>query len=326
MIAPDRRPEREPALVAGEKAEERGDYVQAAAAYAEVTEDSDPAAAGEGHFRLGRVNWHQGRFEHALSAFEHARSIARDGGFGDLEARAENGIGTVHYARGEYAQAKASYQIAMERTKDPVLVGRFMLNLGAIANIEGNLESALWHYLRARNLFRDNGDRMSESLALHNLGMLYADREEWEAAGDAFEQCLGICEFLGNRAMIPMVLLSQAEVFIAQEDYDRAIRACEVSISISVEIGNEVGRGEAFRWLGHAQRKAGNLEGAERTLTEAVLVAQRFRVKLLEAEACREMWELKRSDADRRRWRERALSVFRELGAEREVAAREASE
>jgi tetratricopeptide (TPR) repeat protein len=326
MNAPDRRAEREPALIAGQKAEERGDYVQAAAAYAKVTEDPDPAEAGEGHFRLGRVNWHQGRFEQALSAFERARSIARDGGLGDLEARAENGIGTVHYARGEYAQAKASYQIAMERTRDPVLVGRFMLNLGAIANIEGNLENALWHYLRARNLFRDNGDRASESLALHNLGMLHADREEWEAAADAYEQCLGICEFLGNRAMIPMVLLNQAEVFIAEGSFDRAIRACEVSMSISVEVGDEVGRGEAFRWLGHAQRTAGNAEAAEAALTEAVLVAQRFRVKLLEAEACRELWELKRPDPSARRWRDRALSLFRELGAEREVAILEAAE
>jgi tetratricopeptide (TPR) repeat protein len=325
MMASDKRPGPEPALSAGEAAEERGDYVQAAAAYNEVAQDADPGMAAEGHFRLGRVSWRQGRFDQALESFERAGVLARQAGREDLEARAENGIGTVHYQRGAYAQARASYQLAMERTTDPVLIGRFMLNLGAIANIEGNLENALWHYLRARALFRDNGDRASEALALHNLGMVYADREEWEAAADAYDQCLGLCEYQGNRPMIAKVLLNQAEVFVARHAFDKAIRNCDLSMSISIEIGDEVERGEAYRWQGYAYRMAGDAEAAERALTEAALVAQRFRVKLLEAEACRELWELKRNaDAGQAaRWRERALSLFRELGAEREVQALE---
>ena len=315
-----------PAITAGEAAEARDDFVQATAAYLELTQNADPVIVGEGHFRLGRVSWHQGRYEQALAAFEQARTLARDGGNGDLEARAENGVGTVYYARGEYAQARASYQVAMDRTSDPVLVGRSMLNLGAIANVEGDLEKALWHYQRAHHLFRDHGDRASECLALRNLGMLYAERDEWEAAGDAYEQCLKLYEVLGRRTMIPMVLLGQAEVYIAKGAYDRAIRACEVSVAISEEVGNEVGRGEAFRWLGDAQRKAGNAEAAERALTEAVLIARRFRVKVLEAEACREMWELNRANkpVEAAPWRARALGLYRQLGAEREVAALEA--
>ncbi len=328
MMASDRHPGPEPPLTTGESAEERGDYVQAAAAYAKVAEDVEPALAAEGHFRLGRVNWRQGRFDQALESYERARLVAREAGRHDIEARAENGIGAVHYSRGEYAQARASYQVAMERTDDPVLIGQLMLNLGVIANIEGDLENALWHYLRAKALFRDNGNRSGEALALHNLGMIYADREEWEAAADAYEQCLGLCEFLGNRPMIAKVLLNQAEVFVARTAFDRAIRNCDLSMSISVEIGDEVERGEAIRWQGYAYRMAGRHAEAERALGEAVLVAQRFRVKLLEAEASREMWELKRNtDApEAARWRDRALALFRALGAEREVAALEAED
>ncbi len=232
----------------------------------------------------------------------------------------------MHYSRGEYAQARAAYQLATERTTDPVLIGRFMLNMGVISNIEGDLENALWHYLRARALFRDNGDRPSEALALQNLGMIYADREEWEASADMYEQCLGLCEWLGNRPMVAKVLLNQTEVLVARGEFDRAVHGCELSKSISVEIGDEVERGEAFRWLGYAYRKAGKLTEAELALKEALRVAQRFRVKLLEAEASRELWELKRAWQDAEaaaRWREKALELFREMGADREVAAME---
>jgi tetratricopeptide (TPR) repeat protein len=323
MMASDRQPDPGATLADGEAAEQRGDYVQASAAYARVAESEDAATSAEGLFRLGRVAWRQSRHGDALAWYERARTAARDGGQPDLEARAENGIGAVHYSRGEYAQARASYQLAKERTHDPVLIGQLMLNLGVIANIEGNLENALWHYMRARALFRDNGDRASEALALHNLGMVYADRDEWEAAGDAYEQCLGLCEYQGSRPMIAKVLLNQAEVFVARRAFDKAVRNCELSMSISVEIGDEVERGEAYRWLGYAHRMAGNADEAERALVEAARVAQRFRVKLLEAEASRELWELKRAGGttDAARWRERALGLFRELAAQREIDA-----
>ncbi|HEY5220458.1 MAG TPA: tetratricopeptide repeat protein [Gemmatimonadaceae bacterium] len=323
---PDGRGAPESALAAGEAAEDRGDYVQAAAAYADVAEDSDPATAAEGHYRLGRVEWRQGRHKQALESYERTLHAAREAGRPDLEARAENGIGAVHYARGEYAQARASYQLAMERTDDPLMIGRFLLNLGVIENIEGDLERALWHYLKARTLFRDNGDQRSELLALHNLGMIHADREEWEAAADAYDQCLSLCERLGNRSMIAKVLLNQAEVLAARHAFDKAVRNCELSASISVEAGDEVGRGEAFRCQGYVHRLAGNAEPAERALLEALRVAQRFRVKLLEAEVSREMWELKESGGDEAasQWRIRALELFRELGARREIGALEA--
>jgi tetratricopeptide (TPR) repeat protein len=327
MPAPERRVIFESELAAGEAAEERGDYVQAVALYSPYADDREAEFRAEGLFRLGRVAWRQGRFDQAITCYEDARTAAREADRRDLEARAENGIGIVRYSRGEYAQARASYQLAMERTTDPVLIGRFMLNLGVIANIEGDLENALWHYLRARALFRDNGDRQSEALALQNLGMIYADRREWEASADMYEQCLGLCEWLGNRPMVAKVLLNRTEVLVARGEFERAVHGCELSMSISAEIGAEVERGEAFRWQGYAYRMAGNAEAAELALKEALRVAQRFRVKLLEAEACRELWELKRGLGNGQAgasWGARALVLFRQLGADREVAALEA--
>ncbi|MDE3171623.1 MAG: tetratricopeptide repeat protein [Gemmatimonadota bacterium] len=326
MQSPERRVIFESGLAAGEAAEDRGDYVQAAALYTPLTEERSAEFRAEGLFRLGRVSWRQGRFEQAVAFYEDARTAARSAGRRDLEARAENGIGIVHYSRGEYAQARAAYQVAMERTTDPVLIGRFMLNMGVISNIEGNLDNALWHYMRARALFRDNGDRPSEALALQNLGMIYADRQEWEASADMYDQCLGLCEWLGNRPMVAKVLLNQTEVLVARGEFERAVHGCELSMSISVEVGDEVERGEAFRWQGYAFRKAGRFDDAELALKEALRVAQRFRVKLLEAEVSREFWHLKRAAQDgeaAERWRAKALDLFRQLGADREVAAME---
>jgi tetratricopeptide (TPR) repeat protein len=323
-----RRPGPPAVIAAGEAAEARGDYLAAAAAYAAAADEADGGYAAEANLHIGRVAWRQGRHDRALDAYTRARTLAREARRADLEARAENGIGVVHYTRGEYTQARASYQLAMTLTSEAVLIGRFQLNLGVLANIEGDLEQALAHYLRARAVFREHGDAASELLALRNLGMIYADRQEWDAAADAYGQCLALGEQQRNRAAIADVLLNAAEVLVARGDFADAVRHCQLATSIYTELGNEVGRGEAHRWQGYAQRKAGDLEAAERSLAEALLVAQRFRERLLEAEASREMGAVLRAQGkgDARQWRERALILFRELGAARELAAMEADE
>src|SRR5438105_2414995 len=106
MIGPEQ-------LAAGERAENSGDYVTAAAAYRAVTGVGDESLAAEAHFRLGRVTWRQGRYKAALTAFENARAVAERIGAAELVARVDNGMGAVHYALGEYVAARRAYAAAL---------------------------------------------------------------------------------------------------------------------------------------------------------------------------------------------------------------------
>src|SRR5205085_4876264 len=111
MIGPEQ-------LAAGQRAETAGDYVAAAAAYTAVTAVADESLAVQAHFCLGRVSWRQGRFDAALKSFENARAIAARSGDVEFCARVDNGIGAVHYARGDYTSARQAYDAALTRTHD----------------------------------------------------------------------------------------------------------------------------------------------------------------------------------------------------------------
>jgi len=311
-------------IAAGEAAERAGDLLSAAAAYRDVAESPDPERAAEGHFRLGVVEWRRSRFEDALAEFAATRETARRVGRDDLVARAWNGEGTIHCQRGEFQQARAAYQVAMDVTHDPVLHGRSLQNLGVLANIEGNLAEALQQYGRARRVFREHGDHASEALVLHNMGMLHADRMEWDEASDSYSQALALFEANGNQAMIANTLANRSEVLSARGLFAEAAQHCVMALSIYTELGDDVGRGETLRWHGRALRGAGELETAETVLHQALQIAGHYRIKLLEAEVSRELFEIARarnrqSEADT--WRRRALDLFVELGAAREISA-----
>ena len=84
--------------------------------------------------------------------------------------------------------------------------------------------------------------------------MLHADLEEWDEADEAYKRCLELCEAQGNKQMIANVLLNRSELSCARERYGDAVASCDLALSIYSAIGDEVGRGEAMRWKGHALR------------------------------------------------------------------------
>ena len=311
------------AIEAGLLAEDAGDFVGAVAAYSSLTDHPDPRTVAEVKAHLARVAFKQNQLDASLGLCEEVRSYALRVGDRDLRARIENSIGAIHAARGEYTQAKSAYIVALELTQDKVTRGKISLNLGVIANIQGMLDVARRHYSQSLALCREADDDRGEALALHNIGMLCADMQEWEEADEAFRDALTLLEAQGNRQMIALLLQNRSEVSIGRGRPQEAIAQCDLAIATFAEIGDELGRGEALRWKGHALRLVGKHGSALAALNETVRIAQRTRTKLLEAEATRELAYVYKADNRPREARNaftRALDMFVALGAELDAA------
>src|SRR5947209_5320034 len=102
------------AIRGGEASELAGDFLDALAAYRSALADSDPLVAASAHFHIGRVAWKQSRFDEAIEEYAVARALAIQHGDIELRARIENGLGVIHYTRGELEQARAAYSVALD--------------------------------------------------------------------------------------------------------------------------------------------------------------------------------------------------------------------
>lgn len=310
------------ALDAGQRAEDGGDLVGAAAVYESLLGDADQRIVASAALNLGRTHWKRGELDAALTRCQQARAIAMRISDSDLRALVENAIGVLHVAREEYSQAKAAYGVALELTTDPATRAKITLNLGVIANIQGELDAARRHYEQSLALARSGMDARGEALALHNLGMLHSDQREWDEADEAYRLALELFESLGNRHMIGNVLANRSEVCYGRGLAQEGIAQCDLALATYAEIGEELGRGEALRWKAHGLRRLGRHGAAVAALTEAVRIAQRSRNTLLEAESTRELGLVYKADnrpRDARGALQRALELFAELGARRDV-------
>ena len=317
MIGPEQ-------LAKGERAEGAGDYLGAAAAYRAVTSVANAELAADAHFRLGRVSWRMGRFDAAMTAFANARALAEQAGATELQARAENGTGAVHYALSDYSSARIAYAASLALTHDRAMRGKIILNLGVIENIVGNLEKARDHYEYAYRSFVEEGDSASATLALHNRGMVEADLLNWPAADASFRAALALATDAGNRDMIAKTLVNHSEVMAAREAYADAVAQCDRALVIYDDLGDELGRGEALRWRAHALARAGELALAERSANDALQIAVRCGAQLLEAELARDLGVLRDQLGDEEGARKllmRGLALFTRLGVTRERLA-----
>jgi tetratricopeptide (TPR) repeat protein len=309
-------------IEAGELAEQRGDYLEARSAYEVALEDPDPLVVALAHNCLGKLAWQQGAFAASFTAFEKARAIAIRHDSAEVKARAEIGLGNVYYARGDYERAREMYDGVRRNPAANALRGKVLLNLGAIANIEGDMASAERHYTKACSAFAAVGDTNGQAQAWHNLGMVHADRLEWEDADAAYAQALRLSEQTGNRELIGMVMMNRSELSCAMGRYDEAVERCDAALALFSELGAEILRGTTLRWKGRALRELGQHQLAERALVECMRIAHRAQAALLETECMQELGSLLTLAGDHvaaRRWLTRALDGFQKLGAAREA-------
>jgi tetratricopeptide (TPR) repeat protein len=311
-----------PSIESGEAAKVRGDYLEARSAFETALEDPDPIVVGTAHHCLGKLYWHEGAYEAAAASFERARAIAVRLDAPELRARADIGLGGVYFARGDYDRARKLYEGVRENPRGTEFTGMILLNLGAIANIEGDIESAYRNYTGACDAFAQVGDLGSQAHAYHNLGMLHADRLKWDEADEAYEQSTKLAKITSNCELLGMITMNRSELSCAMGRYEKAIEQCDAALAIFSDVGAEVHRGTTLRWKGRALRELGQYGLAERALTEAMRIAHRAQAKLLEAESMQELGNMLALSGDHsaaRKWMKRALDLFRSLGATREA-------
>jgi tetratricopeptide (TPR) repeat protein len=318
MPDPSDHPDGSTDLTAADLAERRGDLAAAAAAFAAAAESANRETRARALMGLGRVAWRQTRLAESLEHYSAARFLAEELDSLDLLAEVENGIGAIHYARGEYDRARTSFRASLALSTDDAHNAKVALNLGVLANIAGDYEDAERQYRHSLDSFQRGGDTGGEALALHNLAMLHADRAEWDAADTLFTECLARADATGNRQLVGDTLLNRAEVFCGKGDFTQAVSLCDQAIVIHHELGDGRGRAEALRWRGHAYAALGDRDRAESSLLEAHRAARALRNALLEAEAARELGIL----AEHGRlfpaasdWFRQALALFTKLGA-----------
>ena len=272
--------------------ERQGRLAEATRLYAEAVEAAAdaPAPLAEALRRLGRAQYRAQQVAAAEASLRRSRAVAEAAGETALAAEALNALGILAIERGQIGEAAELLAGALAAGGHVVpLRALIEQNLGIVANIRGDVRSAVTHYQHSLRAFEASGDERGCALAYHNLGMLSADLKRWDDADRHFRESLAIAERHDDAYLRGLCLLNHTEVLLAHRRHDEARRNAEGALRIFDRLGARAYKSGAYRVLGVVYRETGRHALAEARLGDAIRLAVEADSALNEADASREL-------------------------------------
>ena len=194
-----------------------------------------------------------------------------------LEAERLFQQGSQQYQRGQYSEAIASWQQALEiyRASGDFVGESVALNyLGITYSALGQYTQALDYYGQALEIAGEIGDRQREAGALSNLGNIYRSLGQYPQAIDAISQTLTIFQDIGDRQGEANALNNLGLVYGSLGQYRQATEARAQALAIFQEIGDRQGEANALSNLGSVYYSLGQYPEAIEAHSQALAIFQ----------------------------------------------------
>jgi tetratricopeptide (TPR) repeat protein len=298
------------------------DAMECYAAVIDLTADgNEPRVRAEALRRLGILHHLRAEPEIARDLCRRSYQLALEVGAEDLGADACNALAGFALERGDFVDAQDRFHHALQLARsNPILVGKIEQNLGIIANIRGEWLEAMEHYARSLTAYEASSDNRGCAIAHHNLGMIHADRKQWTEADRHYQVAQALAEAAGDRHLGAIALMNQAEVRLAEGDYDKAWAGAQQALQVFTEVEARRHKAGAHRLLGMVCRRRGQTALAESHLGAAFEIAASASCPLIQADSAKELAGLYEAE-QRTREALDLLLVARELYGELEARA-----
>ncbi|MEO7102239.1 MAG: HD domain-containing phosphohydrolase [Gemmatimonadaceae bacterium] len=319
------------AAVADARASERtGDWVAARRVYQRLLDDRSITAPTRSSVLrwMGRTYAEEGNSDVAVSLLEQAVEAGATAGDPGAEAHALNGLAVIEQTLGNLDRSEELYTLARVRAveaNDEMLLAVLDQNLGTIANIRGDLQTALESYESSRRRLTALGRSSFEAHVLNNIGMVCTDLGQWEDAEVAYVAACDACVRSGETGLLRRVEVNQAELWIARREITKARERCESLLQhASSEQCSSPWIGDVYKHYGVICREELQYDRADIWFGKAARVARDAHDLLLSAETAREQAELywaQSRNTDTLQALNAAHTWFSQLRAERDLDA-----
>jgi diguanylate cyclase len=219
------------------------------------------------------------RFHRALALLEEA---------GDERGRGDvlNGIGNVHWRRGEYPEAMRMHLQALELQRaqgDRAGEGHSLNALGNVSYHLGDYAQALDYYQASLKLREEIGDRVGVAYCLNNVGNIHGQMGESQRALEYMLQALSIKEGADPRAA-GISMLNVGSAYAELGDDQRALEYTQRAAIRLRETGSRDGEATCLRDIGKIYERRGEVERALECYVASLEITRQLGARVFEAE------------------------------------------
>ena len=149
-----------------------------------------------------------------------------------------------------------------------------MTEAAEIYGIRGEADRSLQYSQQALAIFREIGDRRSETQALSRLGDVYQRIGRYEEAERIYQESLAVAHEIGDKQRVSRVLSQIGSIYTSLKRYEDAERYYQEALAISEELGDREGVGNVLTNIGHIYQQMARYEDAASLYQKSIAVLQ----------------------------------------------------
>lgn len=241
---------------------------------------------------LGDIESRQAEWEKSISFINKANKLFEKQKDYKGSFRCENLLGTIAGDRGDLKKANKHFEKSftyLRKKKDDALIGMLEINLGILNNIQGDYDSAFMYYQRALIKFEQLQDFRRITEVRHNLGMLFTEKQEFQAALSEFDLSISSALKAGYLPTLALSYLSKAFIYTQLEDYPLANAFADKAMEICFKLNDRLSIADIYKIKGIIERKVKNYKGAENYLLSSLRINEELENILNQAETTYEL-------------------------------------
>ncbi len=252
-----------------------------------------------------------------------ALQVARRQGERHAELRARNYQGAIALERGDGDLAERHFAAALELARalgDHATQARCLNNLGIIAHLHGDPESALASYQLALAASQQAGLLRGMAETHHNIGISWRELHNLRRALAAADEAVRVAGLVDDESLAAQALAGRAELHLLTGDVSLAAVELERAAAVYERLQHPVGLAEVWRLQAAVARLREDLPRAIGLLQRAAELAGGQGSAHTLAEIERDLGaflDVSGDQAGARAARERALALYRRLGAKK---------
>lgn len=284
-------------------------------------------SAGEEATLYAEALMRSGEERQALAYLREIEGTLAEDGSRALHRRAVNMIGVASLVLGDLEGANAALSRALElatRDDDLLMMAQASNNLGAIANLQGRHEDALWQYRLALPMLQRLGQPTLLAQGYHNLAITFRDVGDLTEADEHERRAIDYANDGGAPRVAAMGRTGRAEIALRRGDPQLAETTARLCIEEFVKLGDLLNEGDAWRLAGAACAAQQRHDDALVDFSRALQIARQHGYALNEAEALRDRVPVRVRVGERTLALEdahMAIGIFEKLGARAECDA-----
>jgi tetratricopeptide (TPR) repeat protein len=302
------------------------------------------SAPGSNYRIAGRLLWRVSHPEDALQMYEKGLQSATDSHNLFAAAYIQGDMGTAHQDLGNYRDAAACYERALEMAEALVIdtgktladddwrlhppdkkeQGVWKGNLGTIYDQLGERKKAKENIEAALKIAQECGDEPRQVTWLGNLGMVLLGLGDFKGALDNFNRAVVRAAEIGDKEGESIWNGNLGKTLHDLGDYKSASARYERAMVVARQIGDRRREGIWIGGRGKARLRLGEREGALRDLEDALKIAKDTGDRENEGNWLTNLGNAFLSERDYEKAREkyeRALELFESLGVRNSAAA-----